>query len=538
VSVYRLLAKEETAGQREDRMFWSGADFSGWSLALASGVRVDADSAMTSSTVWRCVNIIASAVGVLPLLTYRRLEHGKERAMDHRVATLLRTRPNPLMDAMTFKSVLTAHLLLWGNTYAEIVQDATGTPVELWPLPPWRVQPRITGARSIEYGIKRDGIVIGALGPEQVLHFRGLGGDGITGYSVIRYAAESVGAALAAEKFGAAFFGNGARPGGVLEHPGQLGEAAAKNLRDHWERMHQGLDQAQRVAVLEEGMKYQAVGVPPEEAQFLETRQFDREEVANWFGVPAYMLNSDNKPTYASVEQKNIDFVAYTLQPWLTRWEMECGYKLFTEEERAGYFVEFKTEALERGDKKSRYEGYRIALGRAGEPRWMEPNEIREAENLNPIEGLDDQKPASAAAPPPALPANDADLQARAALLPPVQSALSRLAGRETKALTRKARGEAPEKFAALAAEFYAEHRDLLTDALAPLSEAFVAWTQRPARPEALAGFAADYCRSACAGACGAHVAGALDAWLSRHAAEVPAAALRFLGAIGSADHA
>jgi len=533
VSVLRLLA-QETQEQKQDRPFWAGTNWGDiLGPALASGVRVDCHSALTSATVWRCVEIIASAVGVLPLVTYRRLEQGKERATDSPVYQLLRTRPNPLMDALTFRHTMTAHLLLWGNAYAEIARDAAGRPVQLWPIPPWRMTPTVEGARVL-YKVRVGATDFVPLLPEDVIHLKGMSGEGMVGYSVIRHAAESIGLSLAMEKFGAAFFGNGARPGGVLEHPQKLGDAAAGHLRDSWASMHQGLSQAHRVAILEEGMKFHEIGTPPEEAQFLESRAFQREEIANWFGVPVHLLNGQNKPTFASVEQSGIDFVRFTLLPWLTRWEMECSYKLFSESEREEYFAEFKTEALVRGDQKSRYEAYRVALGRAGEPRWMEPNEIREAENMNPIDGLDDQEPAAAPVAP-ALPGQTpgADLNARAALVPPVEKAMARLVGREVKALSRKSRSETAKDFQSFAASFFAEQADLLADALAPLAEAYVAWTGRPARPMSVSGFAEEYCATARDAACAANAAGTLDAWLVTRAAEVPAAALRFLGAIG-----
>ena len=338
---------------------------------------------MTYSAVWAAINLIAGTVGVLPLPVFKRLERGKEKVPQDPIYKLLHDRPNEFMDPMTFRETITGHVLTWGNGYAEIERDNAGRPVALWPLLPNKVEPKIVDKRLV-YEVTTDTRKV-TLQDLQVLHIKGLGWDGLKGYSVIRMAAESLGLGLAAEKYGAQFFGNGARPNGVLEHPGTLTKPAMDALSGSWDDKHAGLTNAQRTAILFEGMKYHAIGIPPEDAQFLQTRQFQVTDVARWYCVPPHMLAEMTNATFSNIEHQSIDFVNHTLMRWLVRWQHECNWKLFSAPRRRTFFCEFTTAALLRGDTKTRFEAY--TMGRNG--GWLSPNDIRELENANPIEGGD-----------------------------------------------------------------------------------------------------------------------------------------------------
>ena len=216
---------------------------------------------------------------------------------------------------------------------------------------------------------------------DRVWHLRGLSNDGLDGYSPISLMRQAIGLSMAAEKFGAKFFGNDARPGGILLHPGQLGDEAAKRLTETWESRHGGLSGAHRVAVLEEGLSYKEIGIPPDDAQFLETRKFQVNEIARIYRIPPHMLADLERATFSNIEHQSIDFVTHTIRPWLVRWEQSIKQNLMVPADRDRYFAEFLVDGLLRGDTKSRYEAY--AIGRQN--GWFSADDIREMENLNPL---------------------------------------------------------------------------------------------------------------------------------------------------------
>lgn len=349
-----------------------------------SGVSVTPETGLKYSPVWAAVNIISQSVASLPFVVYRRMERGKDRARTHRNWRLLGEQANPYMDALTFRQVLQGHVLTWGNGYAEIERDGAGRPLNLWPLAPDLVEPAMKGNR-LTYEVKNrkggSGVV---LDPADVLHIKAYSSNGYQGLSPIRQHREAIGLGRAAEEFGAAFFGNGASPGGVLQHPEALNEKARDNLRASWERMHKGLDNAHRIAILEEGMTWQQIGIPPDDAQFLETRKFQVTEVARIYQIPPHMLGDLERATFSNIEHQSIDFVRHTLMPWLRRWELECNRKLFGPWS-TNFFGEFLVEGLLRGDSRARGQFYR-ELWNLG---VLSANEIREKENLNPIAGGD-----------------------------------------------------------------------------------------------------------------------------------------------------
>lgn len=351
----------------------------------AAGVTVTEEGALASTVVWACVKVLAESIAQLPLITYRRLSTGgKERAVEHPVYGLLKDAPNPELTAFEFRSTLAAHVALWGNAYAEIVWDKRGYPASLWPLLPGKMAvERRNGVLVYTYELPDSRRV--TLSSQQVLHVRGLSGNGIVGYSPIREAMQAVGLGLAMEEFGARYFGNGARPGGVLIHPGKLSEEAHKRLRVSFNEAHQGLDNAHRLKILEEGMTYQAIGVPPEEAQFLQSRQFQIAEIARMYRVPLHMVGDLDRATFSNIEQQSLEFVQYTLMPWLTNFEQAYQRDLLTPRDRVNLDIEHLVDGLLRGDNKSRNE----ALAIMRQNGVITVNEWRAIENMNPVEGGD-----------------------------------------------------------------------------------------------------------------------------------------------------
>jgi HK97 family phage portal protein len=348
-----------------------------------AGVTVTEASALTYAPVWQAVSLIAGDVGSLPLIFYKRLpKGGKERYEAHPLYSILHDAPNSEMTSMLWRETMQAHLLTWGNAFSEIERDGAGRVVGLWPLLPSQVTPfRERG--SLRYRVASfEGQPDVILDARDMLHIPGLGFDGITGYGVVRQARQSLGLLAASERFGATFFGNGTTFGGALKHPKVLGDRATKNLRESINGYHQGPDKAHRFLILEEGMDYVKFGVDPNDAQFLETRQFQIAEVARWFNLPVSKLREmENSSVRANIEQEALDYVISTLRPWLVRWEQEMKRKLISPLERNIQHIEFNIEGLLRGDLASRYNAY--AVGRQW--GWLSANEIRALENLNPI---------------------------------------------------------------------------------------------------------------------------------------------------------
>lgn len=354
-----------------------------------AGVHVSEETALHYGPFFAGVRVIAEDVGSLPLITYERLERGKKRAYDHRLYGLLHDAPNDLMTAVTFRSTIQAHALTWKAGYAYIVRARDGSVEELWPLRPDRITPKATpkkGDKSgrvevwYHYKDQRNGIDA-RLAPEEVLVIGGLGFDGISGYSLVEHAKQSIGLGIATEQYGSAVFRNGSRPGGVLRHPGTLTDDAQKRVRTNWENIHRGLDRAQRIAILEEGMEYESVGIPPEDAQFLETRRFSVTEMARWLRLPPHKIGDLDRATFSNIEWQGIDYVTSALRIWLVRWEQAIRQKLITEDERKKYFSEHLVDGLLRGDQKTRYDAY--AIGRNW--GWLSADDVLEIENRNPL---------------------------------------------------------------------------------------------------------------------------------------------------------
>ena len=354
-----------------------------------SGERVDEKSAMQIATVYACVRLLAETVAGLPFHLYRFTdedEKGKEKAKDHPLYKLLYRQPNPEMTSFSFREVMMTHLLLWGNCYAQVIRDGRNQVLSLYPLLPENMEidrdekgqifyiyhaytDEKPGENNRDIFFRRD----------EIFHVPGLGFNGLVGFSPIAMMKNSLGTTLAVEKYGSSFFRNGAQPSGVLEHPGVLKDPS--KIRENWSAVYGGANNAHRVAVLEEGMSYKPISLPPEDSQFLSTRQFGVNEICRIFRVPPHMVQDLEHATFSNIEHQSIDFVVHTLTPWLVRFEQAVVKDLLLEDEKDGYFPKFNVDGLLRGDYKSRMEGYAIGINNG----FMSPNECRRLEQFNSI---------------------------------------------------------------------------------------------------------------------------------------------------------
>ena len=365
----------------------AGSSYTFFMGGTTSGKTVTERTAMQMTAVYSCVRILAEAVAGLPLHLYKYTDDGgKEKAINHPLYRLLHDEPNPEMSSFVFRETLMTHLLLWGNAYAQVIRNGKNEVIALYPLMPNKMTVDRDSNGQLYYSYYRgsdeairdtQNTVI--LKPSDVLHIPGLGFDGLVGYSPIAMAKNAIGMAIACEEFGAKFFANGAAPSGVLEHPGTIKDPS--RVRDAWQSQFGGSSNSGKVAVLEEGMKYTPISISPEQAQFLETRKFQINEIARIFRVPPHMVGDLEKSSFSNIEQQSLEFVKYTLDPWVIRWEQSIQRALLSHDEKAVYFAKFNLEGLLRGDYQSRMNGY--AIGRQN--GWMSANDIRELENLDRI---------------------------------------------------------------------------------------------------------------------------------------------------------
>ena len=352
-----------------------------------SGRTVNDRTAMQVTAVYACVRILAEAIAGLPLNVYQYSPDGsKEKLYSHSLYYMLHDEPNPEMTSFIFRETMMSHLLLWGNAYAQIIRNGKGEVIGLYPLLPNKMDVSRNKVGRLIYTYRRNSDEAGAeqkfeqviLPREDVLHIPGLGFDGLIGYSPIAMAKNAIGMAIATEEYGATFFANGATPGGILEHPGVVKDP--EKLRQSWKSQFTGKN-SHSVAVLEEGMTFKQMAIPPNEAQFLETRKFQINEIARIFRVPPHMVGDLEKSSFSNIEQQSLDFVMYTLNPWIVRWEQAMQQALLLPSEKSQLFFRFNVDGLLRGDYQSRMNGYAVARQNG----WMSANDIRELENMNPI---------------------------------------------------------------------------------------------------------------------------------------------------------
>lgn len=335
---------------------------SSWLIDLFSGggthagINVNEKSALKYSAVWNAITIYASAFSSLPVKVFQRdSDDNKQEVQSHPASRLVGKFPNDLMTGATYKQHGGAHLVSWGNWYSAIARDGRGAPTELVLLLPDRTKPVMDNGR-LHYETKTDSGQRVRIELQDMLHIPGLGFDGIEGYSVISHARNSIGIGMAAEKFGGKFFDNGANMSGVLQQdmgsPGFGDKDSKKEWMQSWRDAYTGTDNALKTALLKPGMSYERIGIPPEDAQFLETREFGIRDVARWFDLPPHMLKSLESQPRANIEQQAIEYVIHSLRPWLVKIEQELERKLLTEQQkRSGQWeIKFNVNALLRGD--------------------------------------------------------------------------------------------------------------------------------------------------------------------------------------------
>ncbi len=341
-----------------------------------TGVQINDSTALMYSALFACVRVIAESVAGLPLITYHRDSDGSKRRASGHLTNLFHDQPNPEMSAFSFFETGLGHLCMRGNWYCEIERDSIGRVQYLWPLHPDRTWPFRKPNGELVYKVSTDNGEV-ELPQRDVLHVPGLSFDGLCGYSVIQHAAkQALGIAVAAEKFGASFFKKGARPSGYLKYPGQLNEKQESNVKEGLIKAYSGKDAVGGMPILQNGLEWVQLGIRPDEAQYLETRKFQVEEICRIYRVPPHMVGHLEKATFSNITQQQLSFYVDTLRPWLKRIEQEFNRKIFF---GRPFYVEFLADAMLRGDTKSRFAAYKIAR----EGGWMSVNEIRSRENMN-----------------------------------------------------------------------------------------------------------------------------------------------------------
>ena len=344
-----------------------------------SGKSVTVQSAIQLSTVYACVRVISETIASLPLGIYETVNDGNEKATDHPLYRLLHDEPNSEMTSFVFREVMLAHLLLYGNSYSQIIRSGKNQVIGLYPLLPDHMDVDRDSKGNLTYTYTTsDGKTV-LIKPRDVLHIPGLGFDGVMGYSPIALEKNAIGLGIASEEYGSKFFSNGARPSGILTHPNTVKNPKA--LRESWNSAYGGSSNSNRVAILEEGMKFEPIAIPNNEAQFLETRKFQVDEICRIFRVPPHLVGNLEHATFSNIEHQSIDFAVHTIRPWLVRIEQAMNRALLSDQEKGRFFVQFNIDGLMRGDYKSRMEGY--AIGRQN--GWLSANDIRALENQNPI---------------------------------------------------------------------------------------------------------------------------------------------------------
>ncbi|GHU73451.1 portal protein [Clostridia bacterium] len=363
-----------------------GAGFSFLFGGTPSGKTVNEHTAMQSTAVYACVRILSEAVASLPLHVYRYKSDGdKERAPEHPLYTLLHNAVNPEITSFIFRELIMSHLLLWGNSYSQVIRDGRGRVMALYPLLPNKMEVSRGNDGELIYTYQRDSDEVGknaggtvVLRRHEVLHIPGLGFDGLIGYSPIAMARNAIGMSLATEEFGARFYANSANPSGVLEHPSTLSNP--ESIRESWHKQFSG-DNRHNIAVLQEGMKFHPISIPPEQAQFLESRKFQLNEIARIFRIPPHFIGDLEKSSFSNIENMSLNFVKYTLDPWIVRLEQSFQQSLLLPNEKHEFFIRFNVDGLLRGDYQSRVTGYSIGIQNG----FYCPDDIRNLEDLNAI---------------------------------------------------------------------------------------------------------------------------------------------------------
>lgn len=361
----------------------------------SAGLPVSPGNAETISTVFSCVQSIAETIGGLPLLLYRNSANGdRERASDHPLYRVLHDQPNERQTALEFREQLTAHVLLWGNGYAEILSDAAGNVTSLEPIHPRNVTLLQLPSGRIRYDISD--AQTGRIRPllaDEVLHLKDRTDNGIVGKSRIQVAREMLGGVLAAQDHGNRAWANGARLSGVLQTPNVMSGPSIERLRDSWNTLFTGTGNSGKTAILENGLQYTQLSMSNEDAQWLQSRQFSVEEVCRIFRIPPVLVADLRHANFSNSVEMNRWFVTHTLRRWLTMWEEGAERALLGPIARSRYFIEHNVEGLLRGDSKGRADFYGAGI----KDGWLLKSEARRLENLPTIEGIDDEPTQQAA---------------------------------------------------------------------------------------------------------------------------------------------
>ncbi len=384
MGILSFFRRKKVENRVTDEKMWNPALWQLLGNKTSSGEDVNEYTALSYSAVFNAITLISGTLSSLPLHLMRRTGRGKTKFISHPLYSLLHDTGNPYMTAMAVRECLMSHVLAWGNGYAEVVRDVMGQVVEIWPITPNRVQPKLSGG-GLVYEINVDGER--AIMPrEKILHIPGMGFDGFVGYSVISMASQSIGLGKAMETFGANYFGKGTHPGVVVSHPAKLSETASKNLRDSMAATYSGLGQSHRLMLLEEGMKLEKLGIPPNDSQFIESRQFQIPEIARWFNLPPHKLKDLSKSSFNNIESEQISFVTDSLLPWGVRLEQNYNMQLLTPVERKqGLYFKHSFDGLLRGNVRDRAQFYRTMFNIGA----FSINEIRGLEDFDPVEGGD-----------------------------------------------------------------------------------------------------------------------------------------------------
>lgn len=487
------LGGESTGGIWNPR-YW----FTGPMRRTVSGETVTPSNALSCGPYYACLRAVSEDVGVMPLRLYKEIKGRKVEATEHPVHSLLLHRANPSTTAQTFFETLTHYGLGWGNGIAEIQRDGAGDPVALWPIHPSRVRFEKRAEGGVDYWVKTDDIASAKVNEvripaSDVFHFHGLG-DGDIGYPVSSLGAESVGLAKAQNDFAASFFGNGAHSAVILRHPGQLGAEGRKNLRDSWNEAYQGAKNANQTTVLEEGLEVERLSIPPNEAQFLESRQWQVEEICRWFRVPPMKVGHNQNTPFTNVEQLNLVYYNDALLSNMRRISDEVREKLLNEKERRKYEAKHDRNLVLLVDAKGRAEYYRTMINAS----VMQPNEARALENLPQVDNGDINviqsgmttldKVASGenmTAKQPSTPKKDPggdrdgeepmDPQASDTARPFISAEITRLCRKESAARNRALKKHAgnPEALMQWSGRFYSEFSDDVFDSMYPAVSMF-----------------------------------------------------------------
>lgn len=469
MSLLARLLRPSAVNLMDDRL-WTASTIGSTAY---SGVYVSAETALMSSAVWACTRLIAESIATMPTITYRRLRDGKERAPDHPLYTLLHDEPNAVQTAFTWKRTMMVHALLYGGGYSRIMPGPRGPVDHLDPIHPDDITVEGLAGGGIRYMVRGDDGVKRPVNAEDILHLPGLSLDGVQGLSLVKYARESIGLALAAEGYSAKFYSQNAQPGGVLTHPNKLSKEAAERVAESWQAAHSGLNNAYKVAVLEEGLDWKQTGMTHADAELIAQLDWSAADIARFFNVPLHMIQLMTKSTSwgSGLEEMGVGFVVFTLLPWVKNWEQIISKRLILAPQT--YFVEFLLDSLMRGKQQDRYNAY--AMGRQW--GWLSVNDIRRMENMNPVPDGDgylepmnmreigaEPEPAAPPTPPPAPPPGRN--QGHYQLL--LHEAATRIIRKEVAAMSKLARRTAgdPDAWRQGVAEFYMDHAAFVAETL------------------------------------------------------------------------